>query len=116
MKSFRSRNSALGFTLVEMMIVIAILGLILSIALPNFLKSRTNARRQVCIENLSQIETAKQLWALEKGKREGEVPTEADLIGSTLYIKKMPECPGGGAYNFQAIGTTATCALEGHTL
>jgi prepilin-type N-terminal cleavage/methylation domain-containing protein len=105
-----------GFTLIEIMIVVAILGIILGLALPNFLKSRTQARRQVCIENLSQIESAKQIWGLENGKNEGDIPTESDLIGPTLYIKITPACPGGGTYDYQAIGVNATCTIEGHQL
>jgi len=100
------------------MIVVAIIGVILAIALPAFMKSRAQARKQVCIENLSQIESAKQQWGLETGKKDGDPPTESDLIGANKYIKKMPECPGGGTYEFQAIGRTATCSQrsDGHEL
>ncbi len=105
-----------GFTLLEIMIVIAIIGMITAIALPNFLKTRTHARRQICIENLSQIESAKQMWGLEQGKKEGDVPGQSDLVGSTLYIKKMPDCPAGGTYSFQAIGVNATCTFTDHVL
>src|SRR5687768_11104954 len=82
-----------AFTLVEMMIVVASLGLIVALAIPNFLKSRNQARKQVCIENLSQIESAKQLWGLEMNKKEGEVPSDEDMIGDQKYIKKTPNCP-----------------------
>jgi prepilin-type N-terminal cleavage/methylation domain-containing protein len=107
-----------GFTLVEIMIVVAIMGVILAIALPAFMKSRSQARKHVCIENISQIESAKQQWGLENGKRDGDAPVEADLIGDTKFIKKMPECPGGGTYDFQSIGRTTTCsqAADGHVL
>ncbi len=105
-----------GFTLIEIMIVIAILAMIIAIAVPNFLKSRTHARMQVCIENLSQIESAKQLWGLEAGKQDGEVPVESDLVGPSLYIKTMPQCPAGGAYSFNGIGANATCDIPGHSL
>ncbi|HYE32829.1 MAG TPA: prepilin-type N-terminal cleavage/methylation domain-containing protein [Methylomirabilota bacterium] len=105
-----------AFTLVEMMIVVAILGLIVALAIPNFLKSRTQARKQVCIENLSQIESAKQLWGLEMNKREGETPVDSDMIGDDKYIKKSPNCPAGGTYTFNAIGANATCNIAGHEL
>ncbi len=110
----RQKNQAL--TLVELMIVVAILGVILSIALPAFNKTRLEARKKVCIENLSQIESAKQLWGVEKGKTTGNVAATSDLIGPTLYLKKQPDCPAGGVYDLGAIGTVATCTVEGHSL
>lgn len=112
-KGFRSGGR--GFTLIEILIVVAIVGILVGLALPNFLKSRTNARRQTCIENLSQIESAKQIWGVENNKKDGDVPSEADLIGNGRYIKKLPLCPGGGSYSFNAIGTNATCTIEGHS-
>lgn len=105
-----------GFTLLEMMIVLGILGLIVALAIPNFLKARTNSRIQLCIETLSQIESAKQIWGVEHGKNEGDVPAEAELIGPALYIKRMPICPAGGTYTLQPIGTVATCNIPGHVL
>ena len=115
--SLSNRRRA-GFTLIEILIVVAIIGIILAVALPAFMKSRAQARKQVCIENLSQLESAKQQWGLETGKKDGDVPNEADLIGDAKYIKKMPQCPGGGTYDLKGIGTTATCSqrAEGHEL
>jgi general secretion pathway protein G len=105
-----------GFTLLEIMIVVTIIGILVGLAFPAYLKSRTQARKQVCIENLSQLESAKQIWGVEHGKKDGDVPSTDDLIGSGSYMKKMPNCPAGGNYNFQPIGTTATCDIPGHTL
>ena len=105
-----------AFTLIEIMIVVAIIGLLAAIAVPNFVKSRARAQTQICIENLAQIEAAKQMWGVEKGKVEGDAPSSVDLIGDQLYIKKMPACPAGGIYEFQRIGQTATCSISGHTL
>lgn len=115
MKRLRQpRHSA--FTLVEIMIVVAIIGLIVAIAIPNFMRTRQFAAKQICFENLTQIESAKQLWGVERGKKDGDLVTEDDLIGPTLYIRNLPECPGGGTYVFGAIGTNATCSTEGHSL
>ncbi|MBI4326029.1 MAG: prepilin-type N-terminal cleavage/methylation domain-containing protein [Chloroflexi bacterium] len=116
MKRYCCSVTKQGFTLIEIMIVVGILGLIVALAIPNFLKSRTQARKQICLENLSQIESAKQIWGVENGKQEGEIPAEADLVGPELYIKKTPECPAGGTYDFGSIGVDATCSFPGHTL
>mgnify|MGYP001585308275 CR=1 FL=1 len=98
------------------MIVVAIIGLLAAIAIPNFVKTRTMAQQKACIKNLNTLEAAKQMWGVELGKTDGALPAESDLIGSTLYIKQMPSCPGGGAYTLNAIGQAATCNIAGHTL
>lgn len=111
-----ARTSSRGFTLIEILIVVAILGVIMAIAVPNFLKTRTQAQIKVCIENLAQIESAKQLWGLENNKKNGDAVGQADLIGPALYMKKMPACPAGGNYEINPIGTVTTCTIDAHTL
>lgn len=108
------RSGVPGFTLVEILIVVAIMGLLLAIAVPNFLKMRTQAQTRACISNLGHIDAAKQLWGLEKGKTEGDLPVEADLIPT--YIKASPVCPAGGTYEFKPIGTKPTCTILSHSL
>ena len=116
MKITRFRASSSGFTLVEILIVVAILGLLITIAVPNYVKTRTNAQRQMCIENLAQIEAAKQMWGVESAKTTGDIPTDVDLIGPSLYIKDKPRCPGGPHYRYNPIGTNAECDIPGHVL
>jgi prepilin-type N-terminal cleavage/methylation domain-containing protein len=111
-----TRRARRAFTLIEIMVVIAIIGLLLAIAVPNWLKTRTRAQTDTCIENLSQIETAKQLWGLEKGKTVGDEPDPSELYGPALFMKEPPECPAGGEYSINPIGTNATCTIEGHVL
>lgn len=95
----------------------AILALILLLAVPNYIRNRQTVQRNVCVEQLSQIDAAKTAWARAEGKPLGvSVPT-ADLA---KHLKKglIPKCPAGGAYTLNPVGTPATCSLSetlGHT-
>jgi prepilin-type N-terminal cleavage/methylation domain-containing protein len=102
-----------GFTLVEIMIVVAIIGLLAAIAIPNFVKARTTAQANACITNLKQIESAKEQWGLENKVASDAVPTSANLYGATLYIKEEPKCPNGGTYDIKALNTDPTCSIGG---
>src|ERR1041385_2010247 len=93
-----------GFTLVEIMIVVAIIGLLAAIAIPNFVKARTTAQKNACINNLRQIDGAKEQWALENKKKTGDAVQDSDI---TPYIKGlvMPTCPAGGTYTTGPVNT-----------
>jgi len=107
-----------GFTLVEIMIVVAIIALLAAIAIPNFVKARANSQRSACIANLKQIDGAKATWALEMKKVNGDTPVDTDLFGTTAYIRVKPSCPGGGDYTIDKVDTRPSCTLagaEGHT-
>ena len=109
-----SRKSA--FTLVEIMIVVAIIGLLAAIAIPNFIKAREASQKNACIANLKQIEGAKATWAMENKKISTSTPVNADLYGATAYIRDEPQCPAAGTYALLAVDTKATCTVAGHTL
>jgi prepilin-type N-terminal cleavage/methylation domain-containing protein len=103
-----------GFTLVEIMIVVAIIGLLAAIAIPNFVKARTNSQTNACINNLRVIDAAVQQWALEKGKGPSDVPATdgSDIKG---YLGRgssgsLPYCPLDTSKAYNASYTVATVA------
>jgi prepilin-type N-terminal cleavage/methylation domain-containing protein len=114
MKLCRTKNA--GFTLVEIMTVMGIIGMLVTLALPNFIRARSTSQTRICITNLNKIESIKQNWGLEHARSLDEIPTVPDLIGPTSYLKTMPLCPSSGVYDFRALKDSATCTVPGHTL
>lgn len=105
-------NRTAGFTLVEIMIVVAIIGLLAAIAIPNFVKARNTSQANACISNMRQIDSGVQQYALEKSLKDGDA-APADKIKDYIKGNSMPVCPaGGGTYVIAAVGTTpsVTCA------
>ena len=103
-----------GFTLVEIMIVVAIIGLLAAIAIPNFMRAREKAQQNACIANLKQMSGAITLWALDEGAGSTSAVTMGDLV--TAYIKATPACPAGGTYTLVDVGTEPACSVDGHAL
>jgi prepilin-type N-terminal cleavage/methylation domain-containing protein len=114
-------TSKAGFTLVEMMIVVAIIGLLAAIAIPNFVRARTTSQTNACIKNLREIDGAAQTWALENNKAPSDTYT---LVNVTPYLGRgvaggLPTCPANGTYSPGAtVGNAPTCSLaaDGHVI
>jgi prepilin-type N-terminal cleavage/methylation domain-containing protein len=104
MKVNRSKLAA-GFTLVEIMIVVLIIGILLAIAIPNFVAARETSRAKACVGNLKQIDSATQQFAMANslsGSSSLSTYTIATLVGPTGYIRATPICPEGGTYSLPA--------------
>jgi prepilin-type N-terminal cleavage/methylation domain-containing protein len=96
-----------GFTLVEIMIVVAIIGLLAAIAIPSFVKARNTSQQSACINNLRQVDSGKEQGAMAYGLGDG-VAIAAATVNS--YIKGgAPTCPASGTYAYNNVGTAPTC-------
>lgn len=103
-----------GFTLVEIMIVVTIIGLLVAIAVPNFLQARETSRSRACIANLREIDTAKQQYMLDKNSNTfasamSSDPALGGLVGS--YVRSLPKCPIGGTYTTGDAESDPVCSL-----
>jgi hypothetical protein len=92
---------------------VAASGALAAIAIPNFVKARAVSQENACINNLRQIDAAKNEWALEKRKNLHAVPAKEDLLP---YLGKWPVCPVSGHYTIGPVGELPTCSVPGHRL
>jgi len=105
-----SKKRKAGFTLVEIMIVVAIIGLLAVIAIPSFVRARQSTQTSTCLNNLRQIDGSKDQYAIENNKITGDPVAEADI---NPYLKRdfsEIEEPTGGSYTIGAVGTDPTCS------
>jgi len=101
-----------GFTLVEIMIVVAIIGLLAAIAIPSFMRARMRSQQNACINNLRQIESGKEMYGMEWGLTNLSVIGFADIVGVDNYIRSWPLCPASGTTNADATGSAADYTIN----
>lgn len=105
-----STKAASGFTLVEIMITVAIIGLLAGISTPSVLKARDSAQLNAIINNLRLIESAKEQWALEARQGAGALPADTDVAP---YLKRntLPVPIVGETYNVNPVGELPTAII-----
>jgi len=111
-KATKAKNA---FTLVEIMIVVLIIGILLAIAVPNFVRARESSRAKACIANLKAIDSANSQVAMTNNLPNGQnVALNAiPQLVTAGYLKSLPVCPSSGTYSLTTVNTPPTCSVGG---
>jgi len=107
-------SSKQAFTLIEIMIVVAIIGILAAIVVPNFRKSLDTSRQRACALNRRTIDGLKLQWATDHRQPFTVTPPEEELFGKHAYLEHKPGCPAGGAYSLNAVEEKCTCNIPQH--
>ena len=116
------KTTTAGFTLVEIMTVVGIVGLLAVIALPSFLKTRTMSQTKACLNNLRIMDSAKEQAAMANmwgsGRTVQSGTAQETIVLEYLKGGKLAACPAGGTYSWNPIGTNPSCSksADGHTM
>ena len=97
-----------AFTLVEIMIVVLLIAILLAIAVPNMLRTRTTTQLTSCIKSQKILKAASDIWLLDNGLVASSVPVMLDLVPQ--YIRVEPKCPTHGTYTLGDGFTEVTCS------
>lgn len=98
-----------GFTLVEIMVVVLIIGVLSAIVAPYYVRAREEAKAKACIANLKEIEGAKERWAVSLDVDRWAIPEFTELVPD--FLKTQPRCPAGGSYTIGGSDTLPTCDI-----
>lgn len=107
-KTCRSRRA---FSLIEMMIVLLVITILFSIAVPAYMRLRESSKGKVCATNLRQLQSSKERWAMDNRKNNTDTPALADLYPN--YVRRLPYCPSGGKYELGTVGEPVSCSEGG---
>lgn len=97
--------------MVEIMIVILIIGILLTIAIPQMVKARSNGQKRACVSNQRMYDAAKTQWAMDMNIPASTVVTFADIAP---YLRRVAPCPGGGTYDLTTTSDATVCSLPAH--
>ena len=103
-----------GFTLLEIMIVVTLIGVLAAVAIPSYQNAVAKTQKQTCISTLKSIDMAKAQWMAEAQKSGDETPTDADLFGENKPLREKPKCPSGGTYDWRRASEKPVCSVAGH--
>ena len=100
-----------AFTLVELAIVVMVIGILIMIAVPQFIRSRAQGQARTCISSLKKLEEAKQQWGIAMSQPAGAPCQMNDLVPD--YVKRLPLCPTSGVYTVGTLDEKPLCSVGG---